>query len=473
MSETDDDYPEGWPGEVVLEGRTRANLPVTATNRSAVERERHGRGPASREHRSVFHNPAMTACRTRSVLLMAHVLKSGWLGPEDKPVRAIDALCASGIRARRWLNELPAELAARLEAHACDMDGKAIEWAEANHAEFPPEHGQGSLDFHCEDARVLLARSGWQWIDIDPFGAPTAFLDAAFQASARRAVMEITATDTAALTGSSRSACKRRYGAKIRCDGLAHDSGLRLLLATCAKIAAMHDRSIEPMLSSWDSHHLRISFRTRRSIVGANALSEKLGWRVANPTADELTAAVLSGLHPNGDAHPQPYCLLPLTYPVSSDDERISGPLWVGPLYDADVLQALNEDLAAELCSPSIEVDAALIEAAGASEREVKLSQRASKRAVRHLCEEATVATSPTVLIVDDLHQYASLLGPPSPARLVEKLRDAGCAAAIARYGNPSVRTDADWATIVTAAEAAESKPESKPNSRGESTADV
>ncbi len=461
MPDTLDSLPEGWPGEIVLEGRTRSNLPVTATERTEVQRERHGRGPASREHRSVFHNPAMTACRTRSVLLMAHVLESGWLGPADKPIRALDALCASGIRARRWLNELPVEHAARLEAHACDMDTEAIEWAQANHAAFPPQHGHGSLTLHCEDARGILARSGWQWIDIDPFGAPTAFLDAAFQSCSRRAVMEVTATDTAALTGSSRSACKRRYGATIRCDGLAHDSGLRLLLATCAKIAAMHDRSIEPMLSSWDSHHLRISFRVRRSIEGANALSEQLGWRVAEPTEAELTAAVQAGLHPNGDTHPQPHCLLPLAHPVNRNDARISGPLWVGTLYDGEVLQALAEERAAELCSPAVEFDAALIEAVGASERDVKLAHRAAMRAVRHLCEEATVATSPTVLIVDDLHQYASLLGPPSPARLVEELREAGCGAAIARYGNPSVRTDAAWPTIITAAEAAESRPDS------------
>ena len=53
----------------------------------------------------------------------------------------------------------------------------------------------------------------------------------------------------------------RRYGARVRTDCLAHDSGMRVMLSNIARIAARHDRTIEPLLSIWDSHHLRVSFR--------------------------------------------------------------------------------------------------------------------------------------------------------------------------------------------------------------------
>ena len=81
-------------------------------------------------------------------------------------------------------------------------------------------------------------------MDIDPFGSPLPFLDTAVQSLARSGVIEVSATDTAALTGSSRGAMLRRYGARVRTDGLAHDSALRVMLANLASSAARHDRCV-------------------------------------------------------------------------------------------------------------------------------------------------------------------------------------------------------------------------------------
>ena len=49
------------------------------------------------------------------------------------------------------------------------------------------------------DLRTSVLSQGWHWIDIDPFGSPVPFLDTAIQALARRGVLEVSATDTAAL----------------------------------------------------------------------------------------------------------------------------------------------------------------------------------------------------------------------------------------------------------------------------------
>ena len=109
------------------------------------------------------------------------------------------------------------------------------------------------------------------------------FLDLAMQATARKSVISISATDTAALSGSSPGPLRRRYGASVHMDGLKHDSGLRVLLASAARAAARHDRVIRPLLSIWDSHHLRITILVERSKLGASAMEENLGWRVASP----------------------------------------------------------------------------------------------------------------------------------------------------------------------------------------------
>ena len=345
---------------------------------------------------------------------MDYMLDDEWF---NKPkIHTIDALCATGSRINRWLTELPKEKAERLQITGADLDEEALVYAQQNCP---------CVEFRNEDSRQVLLSSGWQWVDIDPFGSPVPFLDSAMQSSARRAVMEITATDTAALTGSSASACRRRYGAKIRTDEMAHDSALRLLMATVARTAATHDRCIIPLLSSWDSHHIRVSVKVHRSIQAANALEEQLGWRVAMPTSEELQASCEAGLHPQGSEGSQPFCLLPYSYPVQRNDRRISGPLWTGPLFDQDVLESMTVERATELCGEDAEV------------------------AVRHWVGEAELARVPTLIITDMLPKFCEVTGPPKMADLVAGLKDAGYKAAVARWGAPAIRTDAPWPVVL------------------------
>jgi tRNA G26 N,N-dimethylase Trm1 len=194
------------------------------------------------------------------------------------------------------------------------------------------------------DLRQRVHDGGWQWLDIDPFGSPIPFLDAAIQSTSRRAVIEVTATDVAALVGSKRAAGLRRYGARVRLDGLAHDSGLRVLMANIAQICAKHDRGVEPLMSIWESHHLRVSLFIRRSAEGGNEVEKNIGWRIAEPTHAEIEASIVAGLHPFGsseecvEAPTQPHALVPLSFPVDRNDARISGPLWIGPLHSSSIL---------------------------------------------------------------------------------------------------------------------------------------
>ena len=360
----------------------------------------------------------MTGCRTRSVLLMDYMLDTEWF---NKPqIHTLDALCATGSRINRWLTELPSEKSERLLLVGADLDEEALEFAKENCP---------GVEFRNEDSRQVLLSSGWQWIDIDPFGSPVPFLDSAMQSSARRAVMEITATDTAALTGSSATACLRRYGAKIRTDEMAHDSALRLLMATIARTAAQHDRCIMPLMSSWDSHHLRVSVKVHRSIQAANVLEEQLGWRVASPTTEELQVATEAGLHPQGSEGEQPFCLLPFSHPIRRDDKRISGPLWTGPLFDQDVLTSMTVERATTLCGDEAET------------------------AVRHWLGESGLAETPSLIITDMLPKYCDVGGPPKIIELVAGLQEAGFKAAVARWGAPAIRTDAPWPVVLEVTE--------------------
>ena len=50
--------------------------------------------------------------------------------------------------------------------------------------------------FQKMDAKLAMADASYQWIDIDPFGSPVAFIDSAIQSLARTGMLEVTATDT-------------------------------------------------------------------------------------------------------------------------------------------------------------------------------------------------------------------------------------------------------------------------------------
>ena len=240
----------------------------------------------------------MAPARTRSVLLLADALENGWLVAGEKPIRVLDALCATGVRVRRWRNEIPANLQQRLRISANDLDEFALNWTRISHITHPPEvivdqefeddrynrvpSGEIINGIHIQqlDARVAMMESAFQWVDLDPFGSPVSFLDSALQCLSRSGVLEVTATDTAALTGSSPSSMARRYGAKGLVDIYAHDDAVRILLGLIATSAARLDKKIKPILALFDGHHVRVSVQLKTSKEGASEITQNMGWRV-------------------------------------------------------------------------------------------------------------------------------------------------------------------------------------------------
>ena len=380
------------------EGRTLMLLPRLSGDTN---------GPSAKSSGEVFYNPAMAGSRTRSVLLFRHAMEEGMLG--DGTVYALDGLTASGLRARRWLNELPGGMSSRISATMVDLEKEALDWAISSHKEFPPSDGAGDLQAFQGDLRTAVLSSGRHWIDIDPYGSPVPFIDSAMQSMARSGVMEVSATDTAALTGSSKTALMRRYGARVRTDCLAHDSGMRVMLSNIARIAARHDRTIEPLLSIWDSHHLRVSFRVLKSVSSANIFEERVGWRVFAPCKEEVESSIDSGLQPEsgGDALPM-HCMLQLNFPVDRKDPRVSGPLWIGPTGDRGAMSSMSEERALESCGPTPISD----DPVGWDQKRFEVERRRVAKSVRNIAEESQVIDSCNLVVVDDL---AAWLGTGAP----------------------------------------------------------
>jgi tRNA (guanine26-N2/guanine27-N2)-dimethyltransferase len=238
----------------------------------------------------------------------------------------------------------------------------------------------------------------------------------------------------------------RRYGARVKTDGLAHDSGMRVLLACIARNAASHDRSIQPILSIWDSHHLRVSVKVTKSIKVSNELEENLGWRVASPKVEEVQASIDAKLMPPSSLDSLPmHCFLPLSYPINRKDNRVSGPLWVGQIGNESIMAGFTEEIAMSLCTTSLDEDKLL----SWTERDFELEKRRILRSIRYIQQEAEVADCRCLILTDDLASWQNQGSPPSPNKMIELIQNKGFKAARSHYSKPSFRTNAPWDIIV------------------------
>lgn len=438
---TNEEAPLGWPGQLWLEGRTLVHL------QQEQERPSHmPRGPAKRTGVG-FLNPAMAPARTRSVLLLADALEHGWLVKPGRPIRALDALCATGVRIRRWRNEIPSDLQHRLRITGNDLDEFALSWAKTSHHCHPPKrdvehepeddrHGQPSdavftngLHFQRLDARMAMVDAAYQWVDLDPFGSPIQFLDAALQSLSRTGVLEVTATDTAALTGSSPSSQARRYQAKGLVDEYAHDDAVRLLLGTVATTAARLDKVVTPLLALFDGHHVRISLLVKTSKSEATKIRDSIGWRVR--------------------CEDVPYRFV--HHPAPDQLKAASGPMWIGPMWHHGIASRMTEERALDLCHPTEdEIQSHRTQGLQWSDEDTNHSARELRRSVRYIADAAELMSRNHLLLnLDALPRLAKVGGAPKMEKLLSALVEAGYAAA--RYPDlePMLVTDAPFESVI------------------------
>jgi tRNA (guanine26-N2/guanine27-N2)-dimethyltransferase len=107
---------------------------------------------------------------------------------------------------------------------------------------------------------LLLESSGFDYIDVDPFGTPNPFLDSAVKRISRSGVLAVTATDTSALSGTYPDACVRKYWAKPLKTEIMHEVGLRILIRKCQLVGAQFDKALIPVYSYSKDHYMRVFF---------------------------------------------------------------------------------------------------------------------------------------------------------------------------------------------------------------------
>ncbi len=198
----------------------------------------------------VFYNPVMEFNRTVSILLLKAV--------DDKDMQMGLPLGGTGVRACRSLKELPKLKIKGLWIN--DIDEEAVKIIKKN---LKMNHVRAEVS--NKDANMfLLESSGFDYIDIDPFGSPNHFLDSAVKRLSRKGILAVTATDTGCLAGSFPKACLRKYWAMPSRDDTMHENGLRILIRKIQLIGAEHDRALTPIYSYFRDHYFRVFFRCEK-----------------------------------------------------------------------------------------------------------------------------------------------------------------------------------------------------------------
>ena len=271
----------------------------------------------------VFYNPLQVLNRDLTVLALA-VLKNSM----KHPIHVLDAFSGTGIRALRIAVEIGGAdliIANDLSKDSFILIRKNISLNRVGDVVKPSKMEANALMY-------LFKSSGktFSFIDIDPFGTPEPFIDAAIWSVRNGGFLGVTATDTAPLSGNRWRAGSRRYDVRILRFDVPHYLGLRVLLGYIGRRAASRDRFIKPLISFTHKHYYRVIFKVSRGAGEADRmLNSKIGYILYCPDSGFRTLIT------------EPISLISLTSTKCGPNLKLLGPLWIGELGDSEFIRQL------------------------------------------------------------------------------------------------------------------------------------
>lgn len=192
----------------------------------------------------VFYNPVMKLNRDITILLLQ----------QFPAMNLCDPLAASGIRALRFAKELKYK-SITINDYSTNAVNSIKNNLKLNKIK------DKKIKILNDDANLfLLNSSGFDYIDIDPFGTSNAYLDAAIKRISRNGILAVTNTDTAALTGTYPKACIRKYWSIPKRDYMMHEIGLRILIRKVQLVGMQYEKALFPIFSYFKDHYFRIFF---------------------------------------------------------------------------------------------------------------------------------------------------------------------------------------------------------------------
>uniref|UniRef100_A0A452I4C4 tRNA (guanine(26)-N(2))-dimethyltransferase n=1 Tax=Gopherus agassizii TaxID=38772 RepID=A0A452I4C4_9SAUR len=255
-------------------------------------------------------------------------------------VRILEALAASGLRSIRFAKEVPGLQA----VVANDFSSKAVELM-ARNIQF---NGVGHLvTSSLADARMLMyqqkaEKHPFDIIDLDPYGSPATFLDAAVQAVSEGGLLCVTCTDMAVMAGNSGETCYSKYGAMSIKGKFCHEMALRIILHSLDLRANCYQRYIVPLLSVSADFYIRVFVRvfTGQATAKASASKQALLYNCVGCGTHHFQR--LGKMTSHGSNFKYSAASGPPVGPSCEhchQRHQLGGPMWAEPLHDQAFVQ--------------------------------------------------------------------------------------------------------------------------------------
>jgi tRNA (guanine26-N2/guanine27-N2)-dimethyltransferase len=255
------------------------------------------------------------------------------------PIRILEALSATGLRAIRYGHEIPQ--VSRIVAN--DLLADAVKSIDRS---ITYNNLQNKIDSNHGDAIKFMSSvpssNKFHVIDLDPYGSATPFMDSALQAIEDDGILLVTCTDAGVFAGSGYpEKCYAAYngnnfGNSFINSETNHEAGLRLILNMIATTAAKYGKAIEPLLSLSIDYYARLFIKVKTSPIEVKRLSSKTMVTFACNGCGHKVYQPLGRINGHKFQYPR------LDYSVTSQCKycesayTVAGPMWFDKIHNEE-----------------------------------------------------------------------------------------------------------------------------------------
>ncbi|CAL8072921.1 unnamed protein product [Orchesella dallaii] len=285
---------------------------------------------------NIFYNPTQEFNRDMSIVVLHTFLKS----ESKSDATILEAMSASGIRAIRYAKEVPG--IAKVIAN--DYSESAVETIKKN-AESNQVGDLVQPSFADASCKMYELRNAATVVDIDPYGTPTPFLDAAVQCVQEDGLLMVTATDMAVLAGGNHAdSCFAKYGSMSLKSKACHEIALRIVIHTVQSSANRYGRVAIPLLSLSVDFYVRMCFKIIRSPkkTKQSALNTSMIYQCTGCKSITLQPlAVVKKGHTTFAQGP----LVSRKCEICDAVHHVAGPIWSGPIHNKDFVSKMIHEV--------------------------------------------------------------------------------------------------------------------------------
>jgi tRNA (guanine26-N2/guanine27-N2)-dimethyltransferase len=416
--------------------------------------------------------------------LLLAAAKDAELEKRGPPFRILDALSATGLRALRYVHEIP--FATSITAN--DLSPDAVESIKRNieHNALPNPAkvrvttGNAVTHMYSQVGKGHSNDPKYSVIDLDPYGTAVPFLDASIQALADDGLLCVTCTDSAIFNsmGYVEKTFSQYGGLPVKAEYY-HEVGLRLILNSIATTAAKYGIAMEPLLSLSIDYYARVFVRLKKSPADVKLQANKqMALFLCDYGCGSWSAQHFVRCQPflnrKGDTN---FKFSSAQAPTADSlcehcgfKKHIAGPMWGGPLHNPAFVQKILDNIPSADSKIYASKDqitgmlkTALDETSLYQYPEGSITESIAKditqetKANSRLEEKSTAVFARLSPLVTDPHPFfvtaASLsrivrCQSPSDAQLKGALRHMGYRAVRSHTTPGSIKTDAPWPVL-------------------------